>query len=41
MILRPVAPDVRETTEIGRYLTWLAERGLHSSTTTPRCTAGR
>ncbi|MGW5720077.1 acetoacetate--CoA ligase [Amycolatopsis sp. NPDC003865] len=27
MILRPVAPDVRETTEIGRYLTWLAERG--------------
>ncbi len=27
MILRPVAPDVRETTEIGRYLTWLAGRG--------------
>ncbi|MBE1493402.1 acetoacetyl-CoA synthetase [Amycolatopsis lexingtonensis] len=27
MILRPVAPDVRETTEIGRYLTWLADRG--------------
>jgi acetoacetyl-CoA synthetase len=27
MILRPVAPDVRETTEIGRYLGWLAARG--------------
>ncbi|RSM49022.1 acetoacetate--CoA ligase [Amycolatopsis balhimycina DSM 5908] len=27
MILRPVAPDVRETTEIGRYLRWLADRG--------------
>ncbi|MEV6627508.1 acetoacetate--CoA ligase [Amycolatopsis sp. NPDC051106] len=27
MILRPVAPDVRETTEIGRFLGWLAERG--------------
>ncbi|MEU5263244.1 acetoacetate--CoA ligase [Amycolatopsis sp. NPDC021455] len=27
MILRPVAPDVRETTEIGRYLKWLGERG--------------
>ncbi|MEV6638920.1 acetoacetate--CoA ligase [Amycolatopsis sp. NPDC051371] len=27
MILRPVAPDVRETTEIGRYLGWLASRG--------------
>ncbi|WP_410671494.1 acetoacetate--CoA ligase [Amycolatopsis sp. cmx-4-68] len=27
-VLRPVAPDVRETTEIGRYLGWLAtERG--------------
>jgi acetoacetyl-CoA synthetase len=28
-LLRPVAPDVRETTEIGRFLTWLErERGL-------------
>ncbi|MEU8637724.1 acetoacetate--CoA ligase [Amycolatopsis sp. NPDC048633] len=27
MILRPVAPDVRGTTEIGRYLGWLAARG--------------
>jgi acetoacetyl-CoA synthetase len=27
MILRPVAPDVRETTEIGRYLKWLEDRG--------------
>ncbi|WP_103351364.1 acetoacetate--CoA ligase [Amycolatopsis sp. CA-128772] len=27
MILRPVAPDVRETTEIGRYLSWLETRG--------------
>ncbi|WP_410597028.1 acetoacetate--CoA ligase [Amycolatopsis sp. lyj-23] len=27
MILRPVAPDVRETTEIGRYLRWLDARG--------------
>ncbi|HYH72962.1 MAG TPA: acetyl-coenzyme A synthetase N-terminal domain-containing protein, partial [Nocardioides sp.] len=28
-LLRPVAPDVRATTEIGRFLTWLQrERGL-------------
>ncbi|WP_410639144.1 acetoacetate--CoA ligase [Amycolatopsis sp. lyj-346] len=27
MILRPVAPDVRETTELGRYLRWLEDRG--------------
>ena len=26
-VLRPVAPDVRETTEIGRYLKWLEDRG--------------
>jgi acetoacetyl-CoA synthetase len=26
-VLRPVASDVRETTEIGRYLDWLAARG--------------
>jgi acetoacetyl-CoA synthetase len=29
-LLRPVAPDVRSTTEIGRFLVWLKrERGLH------------
>ncbi|MEV6876209.1 acetoacetate--CoA ligase [Amycolatopsis sp. NPDC051128] len=29
-VLRPVAPDVRETTEIGRYLDWLATNRGHS-----------
>ena len=29
MILRPVAPDVRETTEIGRFLGWLAAPRPH------------
>ena len=29
-VLRPVASDVRETTEIGRYLDWLATNRGHS-----------